>query len=322
MVTGGLGFIGSNFINQIHRFNEIEKIVNVDCLTYAGSTDNIGKNIQNDSRYLWLNLNIRDAGVINAAIKKHAVTHIVHFAAESHVDRSISKPDAFIETNVRGTFNLLEACRNNTVKKFIHISTDEVYGSVECGASGERDSLNPSSPYSASKASADMLCLAYHKTYGIQSVIARCANNYGPNQYPEKLIPLAIGKAMKGERIPIYGNGSNIRDWIHVTDHCHAIWLVLSDGVPGEIYNVSGGNLISNLALVNLLCEMCGAEKSLVEFVKDRPGHDLRYLVNDLKIKSELGWQPAVLFYRGLMATVDFYRKKFSTDLYTSGWRT
>lgn len=306
LVTGGCGFIGSNFISHINNNDEVNKIVNVDCLTYAGSLNNV-----EGLEHTFIQANIRSSGEMVSIFKKYKITHVVHCAAESHVDRSIEGPEAFIETNIKGTFNLLEACRKHPVKKFLHVSTDEVYGSIEHGSFTEEAPLNPSSPYSASKAAADMLCLSYHKTYDVPVVITRCVNNYGPRQYPEKLIPVVIKKALAGERIPVYGDGSNIRDWIHVEDHCQAIWLALTKGRAGEIYNVAGGNSHSNLDLVSAIAIICGADVDLITFVKNRAGHDFRYAVSDKKLRTELQFLDSQYFPDGLQNTVDWYRSYF-----------
>lgn len=315
LCTGGCGFIGSNFIRQIINKPEVSKIVNVDCLTYAGDLDNLGA-AKDHPKHVFIRTNIRSAGEMISIMRKHRISHVIHMAAESHVDRSIAGPIAFIETNVRGTFNLLEACRVNAVERFLHVSTDEVYGSISIGSATEYSPLNPSSPYSASKAAADMLCLSYYKTYGTPIIITRCVNNYGPNQYPEKLIPVVIKRALALQSVPVYGDGSNVRDWIHVEDHCKALYGFLRFGQLGSIFNIAGGNEISNLSLVKKLCRLCEAEESLIQFVPDRPGHDQRYSVTSSVGRS--GSYSEILFYTGLQDTVEHYRKKFASDQYTT----
>jgi dTDP-glucose 4,6-dehydratase len=310
LVTGSCGFIGSHFVRQALHRPEVEQIISLDCLTYAGNIDNL-PGLFEEPNHILIKSNIRSPGEMISIIRKHKITQVVHCAAESHVDRSIEGPEAFIETNVRGTFNLLEACRKHPVQKFLHVSTDEVYGSIEEGSFTEDAPLNPSSPYSASKAAADLLCLAHHKTYGVPVVITRCVNNYGPNQYPEKLIPMVIKKALTGETIPVYGDGSNIRDWIQVEDHCEAMWLALTGGRAGEIYNVAGHNPHSNLDLVRNLCLLCEADLDRITFVKDRPGHDFRYAVSDRKISTELQFQNRKYFPTSLRQTVEWYRSYF-----------
>ena len=311
LVTGGCGFIGSHFIRRVIGEAEIKRIINVDCLTYAGRIGNLEEAAQH-RKHFFVQANIRSTGEMLAIVAKHHVSHVVHLAAESHVDRSIEGPGAFLQTNVIGTFNLLEACRKHPVEKFLHVSTDEVYGSIEKGSATEISPLNPSSPYAASKAAADMLCLAYGKTYGLPIIVTRCVNNYGPNQYPEKLLPVVIKKALSGERIPVYGDGSNVRDWIHACDHCEALWNVLKCASSGSVFNIAGRNEISNLELVKKLCRMCDADESLIEFVTDRPGHDFRYSVR--------GSNPAegIDFEDGLRKVVGWYRGMFSSPLRTN----
>lgn len=306
LVTGAAGFIGSNFIRHVIDSPGIERIISLDCLTYAGNLDNLS-----GLDHTFIKTNIRSSGEMVSIFRKYKITHVVHCAAESHVDRSIEGPEAFIETNVKGTFNLLEACRKHPVEMFIHVSTDEVYGSIRRGSFTEDSPLNPSSPYSASKASADMLCMAYHKTYGVPCVITRCVNNYGPHQYPEKLIPVVIKKALALQFVPVYGDGSNVRDWIHVLDHCDALWSCLNHGEPGQIYNISGDNEITNLDLAKQLIRLCDAEESLISFIKDRPGHDQRYSVDGTRTRLRLEWSPQISFEAGLLQTVDWYRSYF-----------
>lgn len=310
LVTGACGFIGSNFVRYIISNQEVERIISLDCLTYAGSIDNLA-GLPEAHKHTLIKTNIRSGGEMVSIFRKHKITHVVHCAAESHVDRSIEGPEAFIETNVKGTFNLLEACRKHPVEQFIHVSTDEVYGSINHGSFTEDSLLNPSSPYSASKAAADMLCLAYHKTYGIPVIITRCVNNYGPHQYPEKLIPVVIKKALAGEYIPVYGDGSNVRDWIHVLDHCEALCSCLWSGEAGQIYNLSGDIEITNLDLVKQILKLCNADESWIEFIKDRPGHDKRYSVDGMRSGLRLQWSAQIPFDAGLMQTVNWYRSYF-----------
>ncbi|MCK4733140.1 MAG: dTDP-glucose 4,6-dehydratase [Methanophagales archaeon] len=296
LVTGGLGFIGSNFVRYMADKTEI---IVVDALKYGSNENNLG-----DLDYKFVKGDICDYDLMAQLVK--GVDAIVNFAAETHVDRSISNPFAFIESNVIGTYTLLEAMRKvNPEAKLVHIGTDEVYGDIEKGSFKEGDMLKPSSPYSASKASADMFVLAYARTYGLNAVITRCTNNYGPYQFPEKLIPKAIIRAKMDMSIPIYGTGKNVRDWIFVEDHCEAINLVLEKGERGEIYNVSGGEEKTNLAVINELLEVM-AKNDLIEFVEDRPGHDLRYSLDSSNIR-ELGWKPKHGFEDGLKETIEWY---------------
>ena len=296
LVTGGLGFIGSNFVRYMSDKTEI---IVVDALKYGSNESNL-----KDLDCKFVKGDICDYELMAELVK--GVDAIVNFAAETHVDRSISNPYAFIESNVIGTYTLLEAIRKaNPEAKLVHVSTDEVYGDIEEGSFKEDDMLKPSSPYSASKASADMLVLAYARTYGLNAVITRCTNNYGPYQFPEKLIPKAIIRAKMDGKIPIYGTGKNVRDWIYVKDHCEAINLVLERGERGVIYNISSGDEKNNLEVVNEILDIMG-EKNLIEFVEDRPGHDIRYSLDSSKIR-ELGWKPKHSFKGGLKETVEWY---------------
>lgn len=303
LVTGGYGFIGSNFIRYMTKKYPNVNILNLDKKTYAGNPKNL-----DDVKHSTIFGDICDVDIVDSLVRMSDV--VVHFAAESHVDRSITGPSEFIKTNIVGTQVLLDACVKYN-KHFHHISTDEVFGYL-----GFRDDkfneftpYNPSSPYSASKASADHLVRAYHKTYGLSVTITNCSNNYGPYQFPEKLIPLMIIKASKNEKLPIYGNGLNIRDWIHVEDHCHAIDLVLRQGWNGNTYLVGGDEERSNIDVVNTILNIMGKDSSLIEFVEDRPGHDLRYAIDSYKIKKELGWKPKHSFEEGLKQTVNWYLK-------------
>lgn len=305
LVTGGCGFIGSNFIRYMLR-NYPYEIINLDKLTYCGNLENL-KDVENDSRYTFLRGDIADREVLEEIFERK-IDIVINFAAESHVDRSIIDPSQFIRTNVYGTYNLLEVSRRKGVGRYIQISTDEVYGSLgDEGKFKEDTPLCPSSPYSASKASADLLVMAYYKTYGLPVIITRCSNNYGPYQFPEKLIPLMITNALEGKELPLYGDGKNVRDWIHVFDHVRAIDLVLHKGREGEIYNIGADNERTNLEIVKMLLDILGKPYSLIKFVKDRPGHDRRYAIDAEKIKKELGFRVTVEFRKGLEDTVKWY---------------
>jgi dTDP-glucose 4,6-dehydratase len=306
LITGGMGFIGSNFIYYWKKNHPEDHLINVDLLTYAGNEDNL-RSLDGQAGYQFVLGDIGHAVLINHLMKQ-GVDVVVHFAAESHVDRSIHNPRSFVLTNVAGTQCLLEAARQHQVKKFIHISTDEVYGSLgDEGAFTETTPLAPNSPYSASKAGSDMLVRAYYETYGFPAVITRCSNNYGPRQFPEKLIPLIITRALRNEPIPIYGDGLNIRDWLYVEDHCSAIERVIEDGVPGEVYNIGGQNERTNLEVVKSILKLLNKTEDLIHFVSDRPGHDRRYAIDSSKIRRELGWVPSYSFESGLKKTLDWY---------------
>lgn len=323
LVTGGAGFIGSNFVLQAIASGHV--VINVDALTYAGNLESL-KSVETNSRHVFVHADIADKGKMTASLNQYRPDAIVNFAAESHVDRSIDGPAAFIQTNVVGTLNLLECARdywrsldgdakNNF--RFLHVSTDEVYGSLgESGAFTEQTPFAPNSPYSASKAASDHLVRAFHHTYGLPTVTTNCSNNYGPNQFPEKLIPLVIQKALSGEALPIYGDGRNIRDWLYVTDHCTAIAAVLEAGRLGETYNVGGDAERENIAVVRAICSVLDSKRPRADgksyseqmtFVKDRPGHDRRYAIDAGKIKNELGWQPTVSFEQGIEQTIQWY---------------
>lgn len=306
LVTGGAGFIGSHFIRyMLDRFPHYQ-IVNVDDLTYAGSLTNLDS-VQSHPGYRFVKANICDQQVI-ANIFAEGVDVVVHFAAESHVDRSIAQPDIFVQTNVVGTQVLLEAARISRVKKFIQISTDEVYGSLgEHGLFTEQTALAPNSPYSASKASADLLVGAYHETYGLPVNITRCSNNYGPYQFPEKLIPFMITQAQKGQPLPVYGDGLHTRDWLHVEDHCRALDLVIHQGEDGEVYNIGGRNERTNLEVVQAILNRLDKASTLIRYVADRPGHDRRYGIDASKIEKKLGWTPNYSFEKGIKMTIDWY---------------
>ena len=343
LITGGAGFIGSNLIHHVIDRAEIAKLVNLDCLTYAGHLENLEK-VSKHPKYVFEKVDLRDKAAVVRVVEQHAITHVMHLAAESNVDRSITGPDDFIHTNVVGTFNLLEACRAcwlstlnssafagssgetspkrseggqpSTGFRFHHVSTDEVYGSL--GATGfftETTPYAPNSPYSSSKASSDMLVRAYHHTYGLPTVITNCSNNYGPYQFPEKLIPVVIQSILARKPVPVYGDGMNVRDWLYVRDHDEALWLVLTRGKLGETYNIGGHNEWANLHIVQLICDtidkfvpkLGGNSRKLIAFVKDRPGHDRRYAINASKIQRELGWTPAHKFEDGIRETVRWY---------------
>lgn len=307
LVTGGAGFIGSNFIRYMLQQHEQVHIVNLDLLTYAGNSENL-QEFTNDPRYTFVKGNIGDSQLVDDLIQQHNIDIIVNFAAESHVDRSIRDPRVFVETNVLGTQVLLEAARRHSVAKFVQISTDEVYGSLgDSGAFTELSPLMPNSPYSASKASADLLVRAYYETYGLPAVITRCSNNYGPYQFPEKLIPLMIIRALRDEPLPVYGDGRNVRDWLHVEDHCAAVDLVIRQGRIGEVYNIGGHNEQRNIDIVKRILQMLGKPESLIRFVEDRLGHDYRYAIDPTKLTTELGWKPKYTFDTGLSATVEWY---------------
>ena len=307
LVTGGLGFIGSNFIRYIlSRYPECA-LVNLDLMTYAGNPANL-KDIEDDPRYSFVRGDICDRECVTDVLERHQVDTIIHFAAESHVDRSISDAPVFVRTNVLGTHVLLEAARIHGIRRFIHVSTDEVYGSIPVGSFTETDGLNPSSPYSASKAGSDLLARSYYLTYGLPVIVTRCTNNFGPYQYPEKLIPLFVTNLFEGRTVPVYGTGRNVRDWIYVIDHCRAIDCILIRGKPGEIYNIGSGNELTNLEITHRLLELTGRDTSQITFVQDRPGHDWRYSLDASKLRS-MGWTPEYDFEAGLRETVAWYRE-------------
>jgi dTDP-glucose 4,6-dehydratase len=305
LVTGGCGFIGTNFIR--HMLSQYPyKITNFDKLTYAGNLENL-RDIEKDKRYTFIKGDIADKVAIENVFERK-IDSVINFAAESHVDRSIMDPDAFIKTNIGGTFNLLEMARKRNVKRFIQISTDEVYGSLgKEGKFHEDTPLAPNSPYSASKASADVLAMAYYKTYKTPVIITRCSNNYGPYQFPEKLIPLIITNALVDMELPVYGDGMNIRDWIHVVDHCEAIDAVFHKGEVGNVYNIGGENERTNIEIVKLVLRILGKPETLIKFVKDRLGHDRRYAIDSTKIKKKLGYKTTKGFKKGMEETVGWY---------------
>jgi dTDP-glucose 4,6-dehydratase len=306
LVTGGAGFIGSNFVRlMIERYPECH-IFNLDKLTYAGNLENLA-GFEACPRHKFVHGDICDPQAVGELLRP-GVDAVVHFAAESHVDRSILDASAFVQTNIQGTLNLLDSCRRHKTPRFVQISTDEVYGSLgSTGAFAESTPLAPNSPYAASKASADFLVRSYHHTYGFPALITRCSNNYGPYQFPEKLIPLLITNAMAGLSLPIYGDGLYVRDWIHVRDHCSAIDLVLREGKPGEIYNIGARQEKPNVEIARLILKTLGKDESLITYVKDRPGHDRRYAIDSSKIESQLGWTPEIPFDRGIRDTIRWY---------------
>lgn len=364
LITGGAGFIGSNLIQHIIDRPEVGTLVNMDCLTYAGHPENL-EAVSGHAKYRFEKVDLRDKAAVQQVVRDHGITHVMHLAAESHVDRSIDGPGDFVQTNIVGTFNLLEACRacwsgresevrsqksedggqksaersetgehsNSTNEpkvgspasriphpasrfRFHHVSTDEVYGSLGAtGAFTETTPYAPNSPYSASKASSDMLVRAYHHTYGLPAVITNCSNNYGPFQFPEKLIPVVIQSVLARKPVPVYGDGMNVRDWLYVRDHAEALWQVLTRGREGETYNIGGNSEYPNIEIVRLICDLVdelapasgGDPRKLITFVKDRPGHDLRYAIDASKIREELGWTPAHTFAQGIRATVQWY---------------
>ncbi|WP_128893852.1 dTDP-glucose 4,6-dehydratase [Longirhabdus pacifica] len=305
LVTGGAGFIGSHFVRHACEQDEYELVVNLDKLTYAGDMFNL-KQVEKNEKHIFVHGDICDGTLVKKLIQTYQLQYIVHFAAESHVDRSIEASDAFIQTNCVGTQTLLHAARDGQIEKFVHISTDEVYGSIDKGHFTEESPLVPSSPYSASKASSDLLVQAFHTTFDLPINITRCTNNYGPNQYPEKLIPLMILRAVNNQPLPIYGDGSNIRDWIHVDDHIKAVDLVLRRGANGHTYNVGGNNEWTNISIATNILNIIGKEPSLITYVEDRKGHDFRYAIDDKKIRA-LGWNVQYDFKEGLKQTIEWY---------------
>ncbi|HEY9784344.1 MAG TPA: dTDP-glucose 4,6-dehydratase [Candidatus Obscuribacterales bacterium] len=322
LVTGGLGFIGSNFVRLILRAHPTYSVVNVDAVTYAGHPENL-QDVESDPRYTFVKGRVEDRDLIHSILLEErygAIDGIVNIAAETHVDRSIVDPSIFVLTNVVGTQVLLDAAyllhkrislsQSGRQVKFVQVSTDEVYGSLDAdGYFTENTPLAPNSPYSASKASGDFLCRAYHHTYGLPVSITRCSNNYGPYQHPEKLIPLFIANALENKSVPVYGDGLNVRDWLHVEDHCDAIDLVLHKGKPGEVYNVGGNNEWPNINIAKLILKELGKGEELIQYVEDRPGHDRRYAIDASKIKKELGWAPKHTFDQGIKETIRWYKE-------------
>ena len=305
LVTGGLGFIGSNFIRLMLNRHDDCRILNLDAQGFGSNIQNLA-DYKDDRRYTFFRGDIADSSLVSSLVEKADL--VVNFAAETHVDRSISRPDSFLHSNVIGVYSLLEAIRDhNPSVRYVQISTDEVYGDILRGSSTEDSTLRPSSPYSASKAAGDVFVLAYARTYGLEAMITRCTNNYGPYQFPEKLIPKTIIRAKEGLKIPIYGTGENVRDWIYVTDHCRAVEQVLNRGRRGEIYNISAGEERTNLFIAKFILEMLGKSEDQIEFVEDRPGHDARYSLDSSRIRKELGWRPERSFEEGLQTTVEWY---------------
>jgi dTDP-glucose 4,6-dehydratase len=308
LVTGGAGFIGSNFIRRVLQTRKDFQLINLDKLTYAGNLANLA-DIASNPNYLFIKGDICDAGTVESAMR--GCDAVVHFAAESHVDRSIYEPAPAIDTNVRGTFTLLEAARLRRIERFVHISTDEVYGDLSPGSFADESSpLRPSSPYSASKAGADLLVLSYVRTYGLPAIITRSSNNYGPYQFPEKFLPLMITNALEGKPLPIYGDGKQERDWLHVEDNCEGILRILEKGRPGHVYNIGGLDIEENVTIARRLLQLTKRPESLVSYVKDRPGHDRRYALRCEKMQSELGWKPTISLEEGLRQTIDWYTRQ------------
>jgi dTDP-glucose 4,6-dehydratase len=306
LVTGGAGFIGSNLVRYLLAETDV-RIVNLDALTYAGNLASLADCL-GSPRHIFVRGSITSPDLVGYLLKQYAVDGILNLAAESHVDRSILGPKIFVETNVQGTLTLLCAAREAGVRRFLQVSTDEVYGSLgDTGFFTETTPLSPNSPYSASKASADMLVRAFHHTFGMDTVTTRCSNNYGPYQFPEKLIPLMIMNARQDRPLPVYGDGLNVRDWLYVRDHCTAIWAALAKGRAGEVYNIGGNSEKANLDVVRTILRHVGKPESLISFVKDRPGHDRRYAIDSSRIQSELGWAPSVDFDTGIARTVEWY---------------
>lgn len=307
LVTGGAGFIGSNFVRYMVNKYPNYQIYNLDFLTYAGNLENL-KDIENQSNYHFVKGDIANRDFVNKLFEDEKFDYVLNFAAESHVDRSITNPEIFVQTNIQGTLVLLDAAKKFSVKKYLQVSTDEVYGTLgETGYFTETTPLAPNSPYSASKTGADLLVRAYHETYDLPVNITRCSNNYGPYHFPEKLIPLMIINALHDKELPIYGDGLNVRDWLHVEDHCQAIDLVLHKGRNGEVYNVGGNNERTNIEIVKTILKQLGKPESLIKFVKDRPGHDLRYAIDATKLHEELGWKPKYTFETGIEQTIKWY---------------
>ena len=305
LITGGAGFIGSNFVKYMLEKYPDYGIVNLDALTYCGNLENL-EDIEDNPNYAFVKGDIQDEELVDSIVKD--TDYIVHFAAESHVDRSIEDPQIFIKTNIIGTQVLLDAAKKHNIKKFLQVSTDEVYGSLgKEGYFTEESPLQANSPYSASKAGADLMVRAYGETFGLPINITRCSNNYGPYQFPEKLIPLMISNALEDKELPVYGDGKNIRDWLHVYDHCTAIDLVLHKGKLGEVYNIGGHNEKENIEIVKLILKELGKSESLIKFVKDRLGHDRRYAIDSTKITEELGWKPKYTFETGIIETINWY---------------
>lgn len=314
LITGGAGFIGSNFISYIMGVHPDYRVVCVDKLTYAGSMDNLDR-VSDRENFQFYKVDICDRENIFKIFESEKPDIVVNFAAESHVDRSIENPEVFLDTNIKGTAVLMDACIKYGVRRFHQISTDEVYGDLPVDRPEllftEETPLRTSSPYSSSKAAADLLVMAYHRTYGLPVTISRCSNNYGPRQFPEKLIPLMVFNALENKPLPVYGQGINVRDWIHVDDHCRAVDMIIHHGRDGEIYNVGGSNEVANIDIVKLICRTLGKPESLITFVPDRKGHDLRYAIDSSKLRNELGWHPEVDFEAGIRETIEWYKERY-----------
>lgn len=306
-ITGGCGFIGSNFIRYILNRDDSSIIINLDKLTYAGNPNNLIE-FNNDERYIFYHGDICDSKIVKEIFQQHKPDYLINFAAESHVDRSIGKPDDFIQTDIFGTFTLLKAAREFGLERFIQISTDEVYGSIEKGSFSETDTLMPRNPYSASKAGADRLAYSYFTTYELPVIITRASNNFGPYQFPEKLIPLFVTNAMEDKKLPVYGDGKNIRDWLYVEDHCEAIQYIIDKGVLGEIYNIGGGNELTNIEITDIILKETNKPETLKKFVKDRLGHDRRYSLDCSKL-ANIGWTPKHEFPKAMKFTVEWYKQ-------------
>lgn len=309
LVTGGAGFIGSNYVHYVLQNHPDYKVINLDLLTYAGNIHNLD-DVMDNLNHVFVQGNITNKELVRHLVKEHNITHFVNFAAESHVDRSILNPEIFVETNIQGTLALLNVAKEMNIEKYLQVSTDEVYGSL--GAEGyftEETPLAPNSPYSASKTGADLLVRAYYETYGMNINITRCSNNYGPYHFPEKLIPLMITNGMDSKELPIYGDGLNIRDWLHVQDHCQAIDLVLHKGRKGEVYNVGGHNERTNNEIVDIIIDQLELPRELIKYVEDRLGHDKRYAIDPSKLESELGWKPKYTFDTGILETIKWYQE-------------
>ena len=309
IVTGGAGFIGSNFIfHMLDKYPDY-RIVCLDCLTYAGNLSTL-EPVMDNPNFRFVKESITDRDAVYKLFEEEHPDMVVNFAAESHVDNSIKHPEIFVESNVQGTLNLLQACKELGIERYLQVSTDEVYGTLgKTGYFYETTPIQPNSPYSASKASADLLVRAYYETYGLPVLNTRCSNNYGPYQYPEKLIPFFISKLLKGEKVPVYGDGLNVRDWLYVYDHCEAIDVVLHKGKIGEVYNIGGHNEKTNMEITHLILDTMGKDESSIEYVADRLGHDRRYAIANDKITSELGWEPSITFEEGIKLTIDWYLK-------------
>ncbi|MCI0673460.1 MAG: dTDP-glucose 4,6-dehydratase [Myxococcaceae bacterium] len=307
LVTGGCGFIGSNLVKYLRRQRPDWKVVNLDKLTYAGNLETLA-DLEGDSQHVFVRGDVGNRELVEFVLRQHRIDAVMHLAAESHVDRSILGPEVFIQTNVLGTQQLLEASKAAGIKRFLMVSTDEVYGSLgPTGYFTETSPIQPSSPYSSSKASSDLVALAYHHTFGMDVVVTRCSNNYGRYQFPEKLIPLMTVNALHDRPLPVYGDGQNVRDWLHVEDHCQALLLALEKGRAGEVYNIGGGAERRNIEIVRGILQLTGKPETLIKYVQDRPGHDRRYAIDPAKIREELGWTPAHTFEQGLEDTVRWY---------------